>query len=76
MVPHAGQKKKRAMRPLPPARTYGVLWPSTVTLPAGNRACTANALPLRRWQSRQWQIETRTGSPPARRVSCPQLQLA
>src|SRR4030095_4324090 len=29
---------------------------------AGNRACAANTLPVLRWQARQWQTETRTGS--------------
>ena len=37
--------------------------PSIVTCSAGQRAWTANALPERFWQSRQWQTDTRTGSP-------------
>jgi hypothetical protein len=33
------------------------------TRSAGHRAWVANALPERFWQSRQWQTDTRTGSP-------------
>jgi len=29
---------------------------------------------VRRWQARQWQIETLTGSPSASTVSCPHEQ--
>ena len=35
-----------------------------------------NALPVRRWHARQWQMETSKGSPCAVRRSCPQLQAA
>src|SRR5262249_18599227 len=35
-----------------------------------------NALPVRRWQARQWQTETRTGSPSVHSRSCPQLHEA
>ena len=31
-------------------------------------------LPVRRWHSRQWQMEIRTGSPAVASRSCPQLQ--
>jgi hypothetical protein len=41
-----------------------------------NRAWAAKTLPLRRWQARQWQIETRTGSPLTLAVIWPQLQEA
>jgi hypothetical protein len=37
--------------------------PSIDTLSSGNRALKLNALPVRRLQARQWQTETRTGSP-------------
>jgi hypothetical protein len=37
--------------------------PLTFTCPALNPACIPNALPVRRWQARQWQIETTNGSP-------------
>ena len=33
-----------------------------------------NALPVRRWQSRQWQAETRSGSPSQAMLSAPQQQ--
>src|SRR5437868_10722608 len=46
------------------------------TRSAGNRAWIPNALPVRRWQARQWHMEIRIGSPSAVRVSCPQLQEA
>ena len=35
-------------------------------------ACMPNALPVRRWQARQLQIETANASPPTSRRSCPQ----
>src|SRR4051812_35759300 len=35
-----------------------------------------NALPVRRWQARQLQIETANGSPVTSRRSCPQWQAA
>jgi hypothetical protein len=40
---------------------YSLKRPTTSTRLAGKRACMANALPVRRWQARQWQIEIRTG---------------
>src|SRR5690606_19684725 len=39
-----------------------------------DRACTANALPLRRWQARPWQTDTRTGSARTVAVSWPQAR--
>jgi hypothetical protein len=50
--------------------------PSVVTCSASNRAWTPKTLPVRRWQARQWQIETRTGSPSTVSRSCPQLHAA
>ena len=41
-----------------------------------NRACAPKTLPVRRWQARQWQTETRTGSPVTSALSRPQLQEA
>jgi hypothetical protein len=35
----------------------------------GKRACTPNTLPVRRWQARQWQTDTRIGSPSTVAVS-------
>jgi hypothetical protein len=37
--------------------------PSIETSFSANRALKLNALPVRRLQARQWQTETRTGSP-------------
>src|SRR5215216_5024131 len=50
--------------------------PSVVTCSASNRAWTPKTLPVRRWQARQWQIETRTGSPSTVSRSCSQLDAA
>src|SRR5207247_10446026 len=50
--------------------------PSVVTCSASNRAWTPKTLPVRRWQARQWQIETRTGSPSTVSRSCSQLHAA
>src|SRR3954453_1720862 len=57
-------------------RTYSFDRPSTRTLPASNRALSENALPVRCWHARQWQMVTRIGSAFAVSRSCPQLQLA
>jgi hypothetical protein len=46
--------------------------PSIETCSAGQRACTAKALPERFLQLRQWQAETRTGSPVTVALSWPQ----
>src|SRR3954452_11135733 len=43
---------------------------------AGNRAWIPKALPVRRWQAKQWHMEIRIGSPSAVSRSCPQLQAA
>src|SRR5439155_16744724 len=50
--------------------------PSVVTCSASNRAWTPKTLPVRRCQARQWQIETRTGSPSTVSRSCSQLHSA
>src|SRR5438270_9420485 len=46
------------------------------TRSAGNRAWIPKALPVRRWQAKQWHMEIRIGSPSAVSRSCPQLQAA
>jgi hypothetical protein len=46
--------------------------PSIDTAFAGKRALKLNALPVRRLQDRQWQTETRSGSPEHVAESCPQ----
>ncbi len=59
--------------PLSPRRANGVARPSmAVTCSRRKRACTPKTLPARRWQSRQWQMETLVGSPSQARRSCPQ----
>jgi hypothetical protein len=47
-----------------------------VTCSAGQRAWAAKALPLRFLQLRQWQTDTRTGSPVTVAFSWPQRQEA
>jgi hypothetical protein len=42
----------------------------------GNRACTPKTLPVLRWQARQWQTETRSGSAEVVAESRPQQQEA
>jgi hypothetical protein len=41
-----------------------------------NHAWLLKTLPVRRWHSRQWHIETRTGSPSHVMSNCPQLHAA
>src|SRR5439155_7563940 len=74
--PQSGQKRNVRSSPSSDVRTYSVERPTTRTRSDGNRACIPKALPVRRWQARQWHIEIRTGSPSAVRRSCPQLQAA
>ena len=58
-------------------RVNAVARPSIwVTWAREKRAWVPKTLPVRRWQSRQWQIEIRTGSPSQARRSWPQLQCA
>jgi Regulator of ribonuclease activity B len=44
------------------------------TCSRGQRACIPNALPVRRWQAKQWQIEILTGPPSSWTVSWPHEQ--
>jgi hypothetical protein len=64
------------MLPLSPAWAYSLLCPSIVTASSGNRACMPNTLPVRFWQARQWQMDTRTGSPRVWMMRFPQRQVA
>ena len=48
---------------------YSFARPEICTRSAGNRAWIPNALPVRRWQARQWQMLIRTGSPVTSRRS-------
>src|SRR5919197_64707 len=76
VAPQSGQKRNVRSSPSSEIRTYSVERPATRTRSAGNRAWIPNALPVRRWQARQWHMEIRIGSPSAVSVSCPQLQEA
>ena len=68
-----GDRGCRCRAMLTPARSSR---PSIVTCSAGQRACAANALPERFWQSRQWQTDTRTGLAVSVARSWPQRQEA
>jgi hypothetical protein len=57
-------------------RTNSVLVPLTDTASFADRACAPNTLPVRRWQARHWQTDTRNGSAVTRAGSRPQLQEA
>jgi hypothetical protein len=60
----ARAEEERALLLVSEIRTNSVASPSIRTCSRGRRAaCTANTLPVRCWQARQWQIETLTGSP-------------
>jgi hypothetical protein len=50
--------------------------PSMETASARNPALKLNAPPVRRLQAKQWQTETRTGSPKHVAESCPQQHSA
>jgi hypothetical protein len=50
--------------------------PNISTCARGKVAFREKALPVRRLQSRQWQIETRTGSPPHRASIAPHMHVA
>src|SRR5919198_102574 len=76
VAPQSGQKRNVRSSPSSDVRTYSVERPATPPRWPGNRAWFPNALPVRRWQARQWHMEIRIGSPSAVRVSCPQLQEA
>jgi hypothetical protein len=62
--------------PLSAVRTHCLDRPSIFTWSAGQRACAEKALPVRFWHARQWQTDTRTGSPVTLTLSCPQRQEA
>src|SRR5438046_1009692 len=74
--PHWGQKWKARLFPLSPVRRKIDDEPETVTAARGKRALALNTLPVRFWHARQWQIETRTGSPSHATESWRQAQVA
>ena len=61
MALQRGQKWKVVRQPSSPVQTYAVEVPLTRTESLEKRDWAAKALPVRRWQSRQWQTETRRG---------------
>ncbi len=72
--PQCGQKWNRRVAPLSAMRSKTRASPAMVTCSRGKKAATPKALPVRFWQSVQWQTEIRTGSPAQARVSFPQEQ--
>jgi hypothetical protein len=76
VAPQSGQKWKKPLPPSSETRMYCRETPSVVTCSASNLAWAPKTLPVRRWQARQWQIETRTGSPSTLSRSCAQLHAA
>ena len=48
VAPHSGQKQETRSSPSSEIRTYSLYLPSVYTWSASNRACTPNALPVRR----------------------------
>src|SRR6516162_1809007 len=62
--PQSGQKWKVTFLPVTELRMKVLGVPSTkVTAARSKKAAMLNKLPVRRWQSRQWHIDTRVGSP-------------
>jgi len=68
--PQSGQKQNVTSNPLAEGRVndMNVPWVRS-TSSRGKKAATLNSDPVRRWQSRQWHIETFDGSPTQRRFS-------
>jgi hypothetical protein len=74
VAPQFGQKWKVAALPLSAVLEKREALPEMVRISSLlNRACVPNTLPVRCWQHRQWQIETRTGPPSQIKLSRPQL---
>ena len=61
--PQAGQKWQVSVWPLSPFRCHAVAVPWNVICSRRNRAWLPKTAPVRRWHSRQWQIQMRDGSP-------------
>src|SRR5262245_23439852 len=74
--PHTGQKRKVSALPLSDERVHSVAIPAMATWSRWKRAWLLITAPVRRWHSKQWHIEMRTGSPSTMRLSWPQLQAA
>jgi hypothetical protein len=58
--------------PLSAIRVHSLERPSIETSSRKKRICVPNALPDLFWQARQWQTDTRTGSPTTVALSWPQ----
>ncbi|RCJ27544.1 hypothetical protein A6770_25730 [Nostoc minutum NIES-26] len=61
-APQIGQKPRLTMLPRSPVTSYYFTSPVIVTALDGTRSAAANALPVARWQSRQWQFPIAIGS--------------
>ena len=74
--PHSGQKWKVASFPTPELRVKVFDLPliTSTALPSKRRRCLARC--QFRWQSTQWRIEARLGSPAQRICGRPQAQMA
>ena len=75
--PHSGQKWKVESFPTTELRVKSFR-PASYNFYRATleKAAMPSALPVRRWQSTQWRIETRLGSPAQRICGRPQAQLA
>src|SRR4029079_648991 len=74
--PHIGQKCKVKALPLSALRVHAVALPAKVICSRRKRAWLLITAPVRRWHSRQWHMDMRTGSPSIVRRRWPQLQVA
>jgi hypothetical protein len=61
--PQVGQKLHVSALPLSPVRFHAVALPLKVICSRRNCARLPMTAPVRRWHSRQWQIQMRDGSP-------------
>ena len=73
-LPQVGQKPRSTRLPLSPITPCQRSSPSIWTALFGTTTMAAKALPLARWQSRQWQFSIVTGSASALYRTAPQEQ--
>src|SRR5471032_1039478 len=75
--PHVGQNSKVSQVPLSACRRKLRCspWVETIWLRL-KKAVDPKTAPVRRWQARQWQDDTRSGSPASRSRNCPQEHAA
>src|SRR5689334_3050156 len=75
--PHSGQNLKRSVAPRSVRRANSLDLPSIATIDLRLKyALSLKTLPVRRWHCRQWQVETRDGSPLTLIRNWPQQQSA